>query len=291
MLMDVDRSVHIHTDFVNFGYDISRYTTTKYDLHCHNFYEMYFFMEGDVDYLVEGRKYKPTPNSLLLLAPHVFHGVRINTDRPYRRFSLHFHPDVLSADRRNFLLSAYSAFEKNEKQNIYYENTNRMHLQYYFEAVRDCAQQSEEGQKIMLPICIEALLGRIIIMSGRYSSAENISFGTVQQVIWYLNQHLSEPISLDMLSECFFISKYHLNKIFKRATGTTVFNYLLHKRVIAAQQLLIDGCSAQEAALASGFQDYSSFYRSYTRILGHSPIKDRGVLPSLNGSDMESLKK
>lgn len=63
-----------------------------------------------------------------------------------------------------------------------------------------------------------------------------------------------------------------MNKVFRKATGTTVFDYLLHKRITAAQQLLITGYSAQEAASQAGFGDYSSFYRAYTRINGHSPF-------------------
>ena len=64
-------------DHISFSYNESAYTTDRHDLHCHNFYEIYFFMDGTVDYLVEGRRYTPTPASLLLLSPNVFHGVKI----------------------------------------------------------------------------------------------------------------------------------------------------------------------------------------------------------------------
>lgn len=276
------RNVKILTDILNFGYTFSQEVTDSYFLHCHNFYEVYLFLEGDVDYLVEGQKYKPTPNSMLLLAPHVFHGVRINTDSPYRRFSMHFHPDILSPERRAFLLSAFPSFEKNPQQKIYYEHTERFYLPTYFEAFKACADRPDAIKEQQLPIYVEALLSQIVSMCETAAPAvQDGASGTVSRIIWYLNQHLGDEISLDLLSERFFISKHHLNKVFKKATGTTVFDYLLHKRVIAAQQLLISGSSAQEAALASGFKDYSSFYRSYTRILKHSPLCDRGVLPSL----------
>lgn len=283
MSLETEQREHVtlNTNVVNFGYDVSESTTDHFALHCHNFYELYFFLEGDVDYLVEGREYKPTPNSLLLLAPHVFHGVRINKDTPYRRYSLHFHPDVLSPQRRAFLLSAFPASETDPAQNIYFEHAERYHLQYYYESIRECAFQSEVMKEQLLPIRVEALLSQIVSMcNAALPIPSGSGSDTVPQILWYLNHHLSDEISLDLLSERFFISKHHLNKVFKRATGTTVFDYLLRKRVINAQQLLINGVSAQEAAIASGFGDYSSFYRSYTRILGHSPLKDRGVLPS-----------
>lgn len=291
MISPDEQTVRILTDTLNFRYDYSCQKHDSYSLHCHNFYEVYFFLEGDVDYLVEGQKYKPTPNSLLLLAPHVFHGVRINTDSPYRRCSMHFHPDILSPGRRAFLLSAFPSPGKNPGQKIYYEHTERFGLPVYFEALKSCAERTETTKEQQLPICVEALLSQIISMYEAESPAVQApATDTIFRIIWYLNQHLGDEITLDEISERFFISKHHLNKVFKKATGTTVFDYLLHKRVIAAQQLLINGSSAQDAALASGFKDYSSFYRSYTRILGHSPLKDRGVLPSLSVSAPRGLE-
>ena len=281
----MSQSIHISKDKVNFGYDISQDATEDFSLHCHNFYEIYFFLEGDADYLVEGHKYAPTPNSLLLFAPHVFHGIRINSSRTYRRFSLHFHPDLLTLERRAFLLSVFPSFEKQSGQNIYFENTDAFQIPTYFNAVKDCAFLDEQAQEQMLPLCIEALLGRIVCMCRQMSpSVYSPKADTISRIIWFLNQNLKEDISLDMLSERFFISKHYLNRVFRQATGTTVFDYLLHKRIIAAQQLLINGSSAQNAAEAVGFADYSSFYRSYVRILGHSPLKDRGALPPLTAS-------
>jgi len=103
------------------------------------------------------------------------------------------------------------------------------------------------------------------------------SVGRTQQIIWYLNRNLKEEITLDMISERFFISKHHLNKVFRKATGTTVVDYLIRKRISMAQHLLINGYSAQEAATEVGFDDYSAFYRSYVRVTGHSPAQDKGA--------------
>jgi len=194
-------------------------------------------------------------------------------------------------ERRAFLLSVFPSFEKQSEQNIYFEDTEAFQIRAYFNAVRDCAFLDGSAQEQMLPLCIEALLGRIVCMCRRTtSSAYSPQADTISRIIWFLNQNLKEDISLDMLSERFFISKHYLNRIFRKATGTTVFDYLLHKRIIAAQQLLINGTSAQNAAAEVGFADYSSFYRSYVRILGHSPLKDKGVLPPLTANTTEGQK-
>lgn len=56
---------------------------------------VYYFIRGDVSYLVEGRQYTPTPQSILIMSPNVFQGVKINSEATYERYALHFLPNVL----------------------------------------------------------------------------------------------------------------------------------------------------------------------------------------------------
>lgn len=267
----------LSTECVEFGYTETEYRTEEYSLHCHNRYEVYFFLDGDVDYLVEGQKYIPTPGSILLLAPHVFHGVKINSERPYRRFTLHFDPEALSLERRTLLLSVFASLSRNPGRKVFFEQVERYGLRTYFEALLECGSMDEKMREQMFPIAMEALLSRIVVMyEEEAASLPDMHVDVISRLIWYLNQNLKEEISLDQLSEHFFVSKHHLNKIFRKATGTTVFDYLIRKRISMAQHLLFNGMSAQEAAAESGFDDYSAFYRAYVRVLGHAPSMDKG---------------
>ncbi len=274
----------IKNDRVLFSYSLSEESSNDYSLHCHNYYELYYFIEGDVDYLVEGRQYHMTPHSMLLLTPNIFHGVKINTTKPYVRFALHFLPDILTMERRHLLLSSFPAMEKHPGKKIYYHNPQDYRIYSFFESFIECSKLDEELKQELLPIYMEALLSQITVMSRSMQAADTSNGSvsdTIAKIIAYLNQHLTDTITLDLISEKFYISKHHLNKVFRKAIGTTVGNYLVHKRIIYAQQLLINGHTAGEAAAESGFKDYSAFYRAYTRIIGHSPLQDRGVLPAL----------
>lgn len=250
--------------------------TKDFHIHCHNIFEIYYFIEGDVDYLVEGKQYHPTPHSLILLSPHVFHGVRINSDKSYRRFVLHFNPNILNIEYRSLLLSAFPNKEKHSQREVYYENTNQFKLHPFFEALVDCSNQPEELSGRLFSFYIKALLSQLTIMCRTLSPIDNgITISdAMTDVIAYLNDHLSEKITLDSLSEHFYISKHYLNRVFRKATGTTVYDYLIYKRVIYAQQLLINGVTASEASIRSGFYEYSAFYRAYIKIIGHTPHMD-----------------
>ena len=118
--------------------------------------------------------------------------------------------------------------------------------------------------------------------------------GQNNHILYYLDEHFTQPISLDMLAERFFVSKSHLNQMFRKMTGTTVMDYVTHKRVNYVQQLLSGGISAAQAAQAAGFGDYTSFYRAYTKIFGHSPSADKrqlaGKAPSSNAEPLDTLR-
>ena len=49
----------------------------EYKMHCHNSYEIYYMVKGNVEYFLEGTSYIPKPGSLLIIPPSCFHGLRV----------------------------------------------------------------------------------------------------------------------------------------------------------------------------------------------------------------------
>jgi AraC-like DNA-binding protein len=263
--------VDIHTDSIILNHTIDNQKTDRYALHCHNFYEVFYFIAGDVSYLVDGKRYAPKPNSILLIAPHVFHGVKIESDSAYERISLHFMPGFLPLENQSILLSPFQT--THGTANVYFTDDRQKDLHHFFKQLMDCRNMDEDYRELSLRIRLEALLSQILFMSQSLKGqSEGASSTTaVSSVIKYLNDHIGEPVTLDDISSKFYISKHHLNKIFRKATGTTVLNYVIHKRVVMAQNLMLQGQSANSAAAIAGFGDYSSFYRAYIKIFRHAP--------------------
>ena len=91
------------------------------------------------------------------------------------------------------------------------------------------------------------------------------------RVMRYLNDHLTEKIKLSELAQHFFVSKYYICRAFRMQNGVSILQYLTEKRVYLARQLMEQGRTAFSAGMQAGFGDYSSFYRAYTRVIGHAP--------------------
>lgn len=248
-----------------------------YQLHCHNHYEVYYLLEGPVSYLAEGTCYEPQPHTLMVFPPRLFHGVKVLSDAPYKRYTMFFRDTSLPLELRSFLLSVFPTGQDLLHQPLYFSDASGLHLEPFFEALIRCKQLDPSIGNAMSAAYLQATLGQLTML--RTPSAPptpSVKEQRVLDVLHYLNDHLEEAISLDSLSARFFLSKNYLNTIFKEATGTTIAGYLNHKRIIRAQQLLFDGYRATDASTAVGFTDYSAFFRSYEKILGHSPSQDKG---------------
>ena len=92
----------------------------------------------------------------------------------------------------------------------------------------------------------------------------------------YLDEHYSEKIALDDLSEKFFINKFYLSKIFKEAYGTTINSYLIAKRITRAKQLLrFTDLTVDEVGNAVGMGEANYFSRMFRKVEGISPREYR----------------
>lgn len=257
----------LQTDQIYFYHNISDTPSDGFISHCHAVYEVFYFIEGDIDYRVESSEYLLTPGSILLIPPNTFHGVKINSCQKYHRFSIHFLPELFVPDERSLLLSIFKS------RKWYFPVVEKYHLDPYFSAILDCIHLQEPLKSIALKARITSLLSQLLTIYDVAKPFEPCGNRTAQKLAVYINEHLGEKITLDLLSERFFLSKNHMNVVFKKATGTTILQYIRLKRLALAQNEMLRGAAAGEAALKSGFTDYSNFYRAYKMVYGCEPSR------------------
>ena len=94
---------------------------------------------------------------------------------------------------------------------------------------------------------------------------------TEHQIIQYINHNLEKDLSVQMLCNLFYISCSQLKRRFLKATNVPVGRYVMIKRMLLAQHLLIQGQKATEIFTQCGYNDYSAFYRAYKNYFGYSP--------------------
>lgn len=267
----------LESELYNVAHNVTRIRSGDCLIHSHPFYEIYYYVKGDVDFTISGVQYRLTPHTLVIIPPNIFHGVHVHTEEPYDRYTVHFDPDLLSFEHRAMLLGFLPNGMRNEEKYLF-ADMQKTHIVEMLNQFEDLPECGENMQKSLIPIFMEALLARIMVSLPAANRTEKKQASLKSGLFSYVNEHFTEPITLDSLSARFFVSKSQLNQTFRRMTGTTVINYIIHKRVEYAQQLLMSGITASQAATAAGFSDYTTFYRAYKKQFGISPIRDKRAL-------------
>ena len=247
--------------------------------HAHKRNEIFYFISGRASYLVEGNIYKLVPGSIMIMRSGEFHKIIIEDDVPYERVSLHF-PAELSVciDNSGSLMTP---FEKRTLGVGNFYSPNDIRIDHIYECIKsmDFNTEDKKFQRLAVISNLFAILFEIKTAFDKRLKNHDTYGKPVQQlsneILSYINANISKELSLDLLSERFFISKNHLNRIFKNATGVTVWEYIKLKRLILARNSILSGASAISACQSSGFNDYSAFYRAYKERFGVSPKQNQ----------------
>ena len=104
----------------------------------------------------------------------------------------------------------------------------------------------------------------------------NVDSPIVTRAKDYVENHHSEPIRLEQISQALNVSEFHFCRTFKQATGLTFMDYLSRFRIEKAKVLLSDKrLRISEIAYEVGFQTISHFNRIFRRLVGFSPTEYR----------------
>ena len=248
-------------------------------LHHHDFYEIYYFISGNVDYLVENKTYHLQPGDLLLMSPLELHQPLFSEQSGiYERIVLWIDGKKLSAlsTPEISFLSCFKQSHADTTDRIYHVSEERQGMLLFF---LDELASTMNVNTIYSPLISNTLLTWLLcnfhsMTSQTPSIKENRRMSVqIANCVDYINVHLNENLSLDLLSKECFISKQHLLRTFKEAMGFSVHQYIQKKRLLTARQYMQNGDSPKEAALKCGFSDYSVFYRAYIKEYGTSPSK------------------
>lgn len=88
----------------------------------------------------------------------------------------------------------------------------------------------------------------------------------------YINQHITEKISLAEVSKAVNLSKEYTANIFKKETGQTVNEYINERKLILAKEMIASrNISLFEASQSVGYDNYSYFSRIFKKRFGTSP--------------------
>lgn len=277
--LEFDQRQHMQSaDFEIFYYEDKILTDVK--RHCHDYYELYFFLEGNLAYQIGDCEYPLSYGDFCLIPPGVYHRPRfLNDDLSYRRIVLWLSPDYISR-LKECTPDIFYGFHYSDRIRCHHFSCDFSATQILFNKLIEIIEEyrrTDTFHQSVIDCSISSLLLSVnrIIYRRRQMPADNPQTTLFTGLCEYINAHLEEDLSLDALAREFFVSKYHISHVFKENMGISVHRYVMKKRLHASKNGILSGMPLHEVAVSYGFRDYTNFFRAFKKEFGVAPREFR----------------
>ena len=272
------RQTMIRSDFECYHYlDL---TPPDVEFHEHEFYEVFFFLSGNVSYNIEGRTYLLRPGDILLTDNQDIHRPEIQPGKPYERYVVWITAEFLQGLEKYGarLTDCFKDASKKKYKLIRPDEKAVVHLKKILDKIVECRKSNEFGSAALESIYLCEFM---IFLNRAYFATPDIireditENEKINKVVTYINDNLSGDLTLARLAEICYISKSYLSHQFKSYTGLTLFQFIIKKRLTVARNMIRAGIPVTEACLRCGFNDYSNFHKAFRKEFGASPKEFR----------------
>jgi len=260
------------TNVVNCGHSVQMAPLDNlhfYDRHFHETCELLLLITGDVHYNIDGNTYALKPYDILLIPPSTYHFLIPISNEDYESYVINIKMPFVGSEIMSKLFSPPYVINISGDSML-----RRMfsRLDYYFENF------SEEDFKK----ATEHLISEILIClcyRPKEKLDPNVATGgdqLISKMTAFISSNLDIELNADVVAKHLNFSRSYVQNRFSMVMGIGLKQYINQKKIYAAHADIQNGLSPNEAARKYCFEDYSSFYRQYKKILGVSPKNGKG---------------
>lgn len=250
-------------------------------LHSHAYYEIIFIRSGNLQYLVGTQRYRVQRGDVLLIAPGVSHRPLFleRLQEAYARVVI-----WLSAEGAALLQSQWPCLSELSSGPCVlrtgdlptdsiaaYEAMFRRGVREYM-AREPGWDAAVFANTLQLLVSLYRDFGR-----GRVVQPPAEKRELLDEIMSYVEDHLSERITLETTAHRFHVSESTVSQLFRKRMGVSYYRFVTQRRLIAAKTLIQQGTALENVAEAVGFSDYSGFYRAFKQEYGISPTKFKAL--------------
>ncbi len=266
---------YLKEDFIFFH--LKEKKQIEFEFHYHDFNKIVIFISGKVTYLIEGKAYELKPWDILFVSSNEVHKPLIDPEETYERIVIWINSKFLEKHNTegNNLMTCFELASSQKCSLLRLSPELLISIKNTMSQLEAAYKDNEFGNYVLknaLFLQVMVYLNRLALKSEDNSRNSDIKYDeNIDNILNYINTNLNSDLSLDKLSDKFYMSKYYLMHKFKKYTGYTIYNYIMQKRIIMANNLIKGGKPITEACFECGFGDYSSFLKAFKKIFGASP--------------------
>lgn len=247
-------------------------------------------LDGQETYTIDNIHHRIRPGNFLLVNEHQQFKCRVQSTRRVEGLCIYLDPAIVRDAYAGRLLGHRKMLDCDGKtdlpeinfvEKIYALGENRLggFLQKMSPALRDPeVRQQIDFEQFFLDLTENLVSSQHEIRQSldnleveRRATRHEI-FRRVSIARNYIDENFLEDISLDLLADMSFLSKYHFLRCFKQVYGSSPYQYLLIRRLERGKELLqCPRHSLTEIAYLTGFTDRRAFNKAFKKAVGISP--------------------
>ncbi|WP_283610065.1 AraC family transcriptional regulator [Faecalispora anaeroviscerum] len=259
----------------------------KINFHIHDVFEILLNLSDNIQCMIQDKTYILRPNTLLLFNNMDLHLIRmLPQTKRNDRYVLYFKPELIepfSSASTNLLECFF--FRPFPDASLLYLNPDEAQdilvllsqLNYQQNHLKEEQNHPQEpfGQDLMMKFLFGQLLIKINrIYRRQHSLCDAINtetYGRIYEIIQYIHKNYTEKLSLDFLSQKFYINKFYLCELFRKVMGMTPTQYLISCRISKSKELLLNQYSVDDVCALVGYNSLAHFSHSFKQHTGKSP--------------------
>ena len=181
-----------------------------------NEFEIFFFVQGDVSYIVEQQVYTLLPGDILLFNNTEFHYPTFRSNAEFERIVLHFDPTVAQqfSTPRTPLLHRFLSRPQGEQNLVRLAPCERERFRALALSIEQESQSGRTGDDVLAAAHLSELLVLLARAPQAQPQAGRLS-PYVRQALSYINAALPQPISLAEVGRALSVDRFYLEKTFK----------------------------------------------------------------------------
>jgi len=261
---------------IGFNHVITATTTSDLTLHLHNDFELFVFVCGDVDFMIEDQYIALSPGTVILAKENVLHKPIIKTAKPYERFYMTIPYDAFNglcqgADPMEFLQKDVSILTLDiahfhkllNMLNMISEAISKPEFREYYLVYAYILQ--------IMKLLNDAVEDRTAVSVARHADMP----GLVHKVLNYVDAHAHEIGSVKQIASVFFVNPSYLSDLFSKTVKINLKHYLTVKKIALSKEMLGKDMSVTDVAYQCGFSSCSHFISVFKKNTGQTPDEYR----------------
>lgn len=254
--------------------------TQFHSIRCPADARILYVIDGSGKLFLEGAEHSLCAGSMALIGPGVVY--RMELDTPLDLIALNF-DYTWERQALDVPLDALPPEAAEDVEKVVFEDCAVLsapvilqHVQLFQNTLEDILCVSQDKKCYHREEAASLLKALLIRLARKALLTDTAGDAIADRLIQYLKEHYRENLTVEQIASHFNYHASHMNRVMRKATGTTIRSYLIRCRMDAAEKhLLSTDMTISQVAEAVGISSEAHFCNSFKKLLGISPKEYR----------------